>query len=61
LVKVTERAPGSLPALADIRPVVEREWMNDHRNAVEQQRFDDLLKRYKVTVEPVSAGGSPSP
>jgi len=61
LVKVTERAPGILPALGDIRPAVEREWMNDHRNAVEQQRFDDLLKRYKVTVEPVSADGSPSP
>lgn len=61
LVKVTEHVPGSLPALADIRTVVEREWMNDHRNAVEQKRFDDLLNRYKVTVEPISAGGSPSP
>lgn len=61
LVKVTERVPGSLPTLGDIRPVVEREWMNDHRNAVEQQRFEDLLKRYKVTIEPASAGASPSP
>ncbi|MEI8179670.1 peptidylprolyl isomerase [Aestuariivirga sp.] len=61
LVKVTDRAPGILPALGDIRPAVEREWMNDHRNAVEQQRFDDLLKRYKVTVEPISADGSPPP
>lgn len=61
LVKVTERAPGSLPALKDIRPTVEREWMNDHRNLVEQQRFDDLLKRYKVIVEPLSADGSPPP
>ena len=61
LVKVNERAPGSLPALQDIRPTVEREWMNDHRNDVEQQRFDGLLKRYKVIVEPIAAGGSPSP
>ncbi|MCX7350421.1 MAG: peptidylprolyl isomerase [Alphaproteobacteria bacterium] len=61
LVKVTDRAPGILPALGDIRTAVEREWMNDHRNAVEQQRFDDLLKRYKVTVEPISADGSPPP
>ncbi|PZF78955.1 peptidyl-prolyl cis-trans isomerase [Aestuariivirga litoralis] len=60
LVKVNERVPGSLPALKDIRPAVEREWMNDHRNVVEQQRFDDLLKRYKVIVEPLSADGSPS-
>ena len=61
LVMVTERAPGRLPALGDIRPVVEREWMNEHRNTVERQRFNDLLKRYKVTVEPPSAGGSPPP
>ena len=61
LVKVTERAPGSLPAVKDIRPAVEREWMNDHRNVVEQQRFNDLLKRYKVIVEPISADGSSSP
>ena len=60
LVKVNERVPGSLPALNDIRVVVEREWMNDHRNIVEQQRFDDLLKRYKVIVEPLSADGRPS-
>lgn len=60
LVKVDERVPGGLPALDDIRAAVEREWMNDHRNVVEQQRFDDLLKRYKVIVEPLSADGTSS-
>lgn len=61
LVKVNERAPGSLPALSDIRPAVEREWMNDRRHVVEQQRFDGLLKRYEVIVEPIAADGSQSP
>jgi hypothetical protein len=59
-VRVTERLPGSLPTLSEIRPQVEREWMNEHRNTVEQQRFDDLLKRYKVTIEPITTSGNPS-
>lgn len=61
LVKVTERAPGSLPALADIRPTVEREWMNDHRIAAEQKRFNELLEHYRVIVEPLPTDGRPSP
>lgn len=61
LVKVTQYLPGSQPALADIRPAVEREWMNDHRKAVAQRRLDDLLAHYTVTVEPLPADGSPPP
>lgn len=61
LVKVIERVAGSLPALSDIRPAVEREWMNDRRNAVERQRLDALLSRYKVVVAPISGDGSPAP
>ncbi len=60
LVRVTEHLPGSLPTLSEIRPQVEREWMNEHRNVVEQQRFNDLLKRYKVTIEPIAVSGNPS-
>jgi parvulin-like peptidyl-prolyl isomerase len=60
LVRVTDRAPGRLPTLAEIRQAVEREWMEERRQSVERQRFDELLKRYTVTVEPVTrTDGSP--
>lgn len=60
LVKVTGRADGGLPALAEIRPQVEREWLNDRRESMARQKLDAFLKRYKVTVEPFtpSAGAS---
>jgi hypothetical protein len=60
LVKVTSQEAGRLPALAEIRSQVEREWMNDQRDAMARQKLDDLLKRYKVTVEPYTppAGAS---
>jgi parvulin-like peptidyl-prolyl isomerase len=52
LVKVTGQEAGRLPALAEIRPQVEREWLNDRREAMARQKLGELLKRYKVTVEP---------
>ena len=60
LVKVTGRVDGGLPALAEIRPQVEREWLNDRRESMARQKLDEFLKRYKVTVEPFtpSAGAS---
>lgn len=53
LVKVTGQEAGRLPALAEIRPQVEREWMNDRREAMARQKLDELLKRYKVVIEPL--------
>jgi parvulin-like peptidyl-prolyl isomerase len=52
LVKMTDQEAGRLPALAEIRPQVEREWLNDRREAMARQKLGELLKRYKVTVEP---------
>ncbi|MCA3560148.1 MAG: peptidyl-prolyl cis-trans isomerase [Aestuariivirga sp.] len=52
LVKVTGQEAGRVPALAEIRPQVEREWLNDRREAIARQKLDELLKRYKVTVAP---------
>lgn len=51
LVRVTERKPGRLPALGDVRAAVMREWANDRRVALEDRRFAELLKRYDVTIE----------
>ena len=60
LVRVTDRAEGGLPALAEIRAEVEREWLNDRRETLSRERLDELLTRYKVTIEPFtpSAGVS---
>ena len=60
LVKVTGKEAGRLPALAEIRPQVEREWQNDQREAMARRKLDELLKRYKVTIEPFTplAGAS---
>lgn len=58
LVKVTGQEAGRVPPLADIRPQVEREWLNERREAVARQKLDELLKRYKVTIE-ASAPGTP--
>lgn len=58
LVRVSEHRPGRLPALVDIRDAVLREWTNDRRGAIEAERLDALLKRYRVVVEaPVATTG----
>ena len=51
LVRVTEYQAGRLPALAEVRTAVEREWANDKRKAFEDQRFAALLTRYRITIE----------
>jgi hypothetical protein len=54
VVKVTQQEAGRLPGLAEIRPQVEREWMNDRRKAMAREKLDELLKRYSVTIAPFS-------
>jgi parvulin-like peptidyl-prolyl isomerase len=51
LVRVTERRAGRSPALSEVRDAVVREWSNTKRKAFEQARIEDLLKRYRVTIE----------
>jgi len=51
LVKVSERSEGRLPALADVRVAVRREWDNDRRKEANEKFFQELLKRYAVTIE----------
>jgi len=51
LVKVSERSEGRLPALADVRDVVRREWDNAQRLEANEKFFQGLLKRYVVTIE----------
>jgi parvulin-like peptidyl-prolyl cis-trans isomerase-like protein len=51
LVLVGERTPGQLPALADVRDAVRREWDSARRKEANEKFYQDLLKRYTVTIE----------
>jgi hypothetical protein len=51
LVLVSERAEGGLPALEDVRDAVRREWDSTRRKEANEKFYQDLLKRYSVTIE----------
>lgn len=51
LVRITERQAGRAPALAEVRAAVEREWADEKRKAIEEQRLAVLLTRYQITME----------
>jgi hypothetical protein len=51
LVRVSERAEGRMPELAEVRDAVRREWANTRRLEANEKFYQELLKRYVVTVE----------
>jgi hypothetical protein len=51
LVWISERAEGRLPALAEVRDAVRREWTNAQRLEANDKFYQELLKRYVVTIE----------
>lgn len=51
LVKISERTEGRLPALAEVRDAVRREWENTRRLDGNEKFYQELLKRYAVTIE----------
>jgi len=51
LVFASERLPGSVPALADVRDAVRREWENGRRLEANDKFYRELLKHYRVTIE----------
>jgi hypothetical protein len=51
LVKVDGREAGTAPTLAEIRPLVQREWEAENRKNVEKALLDKLRARYDVRVE----------
>jgi hypothetical protein len=51
LVKVDGREAGTAPTLAEIRPMVQREWEAEQRKTVEKALLDKLRARYDVRVE----------
>lgn len=56
LVRVTEHRAGRVPALAEVRAAVEREWASDRRKALDDQRLAELLARYRITIEQAPKG-----
>jgi hypothetical protein len=51
LVWVSERTEARLPALAEVRDAVRREWENAQRLEANEKFYLELLKRYTVTIE----------
>ena len=51
LVLVTERVAPTRPALADVRPLVEREYLAERRKAQLQALYERLLQKYTVSIE----------
>ncbi len=51
LVLVPERVAPAGPALADVRPVVERELLAERRRTQLQALYERLLAKYTVTIE----------
>lgn len=52
LVLVTQRTEGHMPALAEVRDAVLRKWSSVRRLEANQKFYQELLKRYTVTIEP---------
>ena len=51
LVLVSERTEGRMPALVEVRDDVRREWADNRRSEVNEKFYQELLKRYVVTIE----------
>jgi hypothetical protein len=59
LVRVDERRPGGRATLAMVRAAVADAWAQDHQRKVDEAKFTELLKRYRVRIEtqPDTAAG----
>ena len=57
LVRIERIVPRSVPALADIRAEVEREWLVDFRAAAQQLIIDQMKAKYIISVESYEVPG----
>ena len=51
LIRIESREEGTLPGLAEIRPVVEREWANKMRLETRRKINEKLLENYEVVIQ----------
>jgi hypothetical protein len=61
LVFIHERTDGRLPALAEVRQAVQREWLAARRKELNEQFYQHLRARYTVVVEQPQAASDNAP
>ena len=59
-VRIDGREPGRLPALEEIRPSVERDWMAEERTAAVERFYRTLREGYEVELRWPAEGGPES-
>ena len=59
LVLISERTEGRLPLLAEVRDAVRREWGNARRLEANERFYQELEKRYTVTIEGLEPTAEP--
>lgn len=57
LVLVTNRTPGRMPELSEVRAEVEREWLFTRRKEIQETMHRKLRERYTVVIEPSPGDG----
>jgi len=50
LVRIRKREAGRLPPLAEIRPLLEREWYSERRKEARDQFYQALRQRYDIEI-----------
>ena len=55
LIRIDQIVEARVPALAEIRSVVQRDWLADRRNKARQVLFDELRAKYTITIEAYEA------
>jgi hypothetical protein len=59
LVRMIEREIGGLPALVEIRPILEREWRAERRKEANERFYETLRARYEVEIRlPTDSAGT---
>ncbi len=60
LVLVSERVAGRMPALAEVREEVQRDWLLEQRNILKEETYQKLLQEYEIVMQqPVSPDYAP--
>ncbi|MCZ6715656.1 MAG: peptidylprolyl isomerase [Gammaproteobacteria bacterium] len=60
LLKVSERVEARMPALAEIRALVEREYLVQRRKEQKNLAYQKLREGYQVTIEPLKSAQGPA-
>ena len=59
LVRITKREAGGLPAMAEIRPILERKWYAERRKEANERFYRTLRARYDVEIRiPADSAGT---